>query len=129
MFFCPMLFSGLFPVFRRRNARFFFEAGAKAALAGKACAETDMLNGSVGGTKQKFGVADTGGDNIIVGRKPGFLFKQPAEIKRAKRGLGGQLVQREWVCQMLVDIGDAVGNEIGGNHAGVCRLLADQQFR
>ena len=49
----------------------------------KSCSEADLLNGGVGGFQQEFCVVHTGGDDISVRGKTGFLLKQPAEIKGA----------------------------------------------
>ena len=78
-----MLLADTFPGFGWGASGYLLEGGAEAAFAGKSCSEADLLNGGVGGFQQEFCVVHTGGDDISVRGKTGFLLKQPAEIKGA----------------------------------------------
>ena len=90
-----------------------FKGSAEDAFAGKACVETDFLDGKPCIFQQIFCGADAGVEQVFVGRKTGFFFEDTDEMILAQTGHHGQRFHRDAFRVVFVYIGNRFFNRPG----------------
>ena len=88
----------------RSRSRTLPEGSAEGALGIPSGLNGDILDGIFGGPEKKFSICKSCIDNILVRSVSGFLAEHSGEIKRTDRSMLREVVDRDRVAEMLIDI-------------------------